>query len=143
MQFDEIFGGMTFTSDTSQAETPNARRLDTIDLSSIVQAEIERGSDLSAPYSMLGFNVLIKEYDARSITFKFKFEHPLSVSVGSEPDQMFMKFIEPDLFIAKDTGEPLDLGDQENIKTNLPRQFPDKSIFESIGSAGVAVQVAS
>ena len=106
---------MTFTSDTSEDQTPNVRRLETIDLSSIVQAEIQRGSDISAPYSMLGFNVLIKEYDSRSLTFKFKFEHPLSVSVGSQPDEMHMKFIEPDLFIAKDTGEPLDLGDQENV----------------------------
>ena len=136
MLFEEIFAGFTFTSETSEEAPSAGRRLNQMDLSSIVQAEIERGSELSAPYSKLGFNVLIDEYTPRSITFRVKFENPLSVSTGTEPDTMKLKFVEPDLFVAKETGESLDMGDQEDIEMDLPRQFPDKSVFESIGSTG-------
>jgi len=48
--------------------------------------------------------VLIKEYDKKSVTFKVKFEHPLSVSVGTELDIMRVYFPEPDLFVGKDSG---------------------------------------
>ena len=143
MLFEEIFAGFTFTSETAEEAPTAGRRLNQMDLSSIIQAEINRGSDISAPYSKLGFNVLINEYTSTSITFKVKFENPLSVSTGYEPDTMKLKFIEPDLFVAKETGEPLDLGEQAEIDMVLPRQFPDKSVFESIGSTGAAVQVVS
>lgn len=69
IRFDDVLAGFTFTSDSNDSKAANLRQLDTIDLSSIVQAEIERGSDISAPYSRLKFSVLIKGYDERSLTF--------------------------------------------------------------------------
>ena len=143
MLFEDIFAGFTFTSDIAEEAPSTGRRLNQMDLSSIIQAEINRGSDISAPYSKLGFNVLIDEYTSTSITFQVKFENPLSVSTGSEPDMMKLKFVEPDIFVAKETGEPLDYGEKAEVEMVLPRQFPDKSVFESIGSAGSAGQAVS
>lgn len=63
MLLEEVFSGFTFTSDIGEDQTDLRRHLDNFDLSSLVQAEINRGSDISAHYSMLSFDILIKDFD--------------------------------------------------------------------------------
>ena len=51
--------------------------------------------------------------------------------------------MEPDLFVSADSGEALDMGDQEAVEENIPRQFPDENLFKDLGTTAAAVQVAS
>ena len=55
----------------------------------------------------MGFSFLLTQFDESSMLLKVKFEKPLSVSIGSKPDIMLIKFMEPDLFISKETGKTL------------------------------------
>ena len=71
MLLGEIFSGLQFVSDTTQTEPDLGlgRRLEDseVDLAGLIQIEVERGSEISAPYSMLGFKVLIKDFDDKNI----------------------------------------------------------------------------
>jgi len=42
---------------------------------------------------------------------------------------MQLQFVLPEVFVGKDTGKPLDLGEDEEIRMILPRQFPDVALF--------------
>ena len=56
MLLEEIFAGLNFGASTeAPPANPVGRVLSDMELSSIMQVEVERGSDLSAPYSQLGF----------------------------------------------------------------------------------------
>ena len=77
--------------------------------------------------------MLIKDYDAESVTFKVQFEHPLSVSVGDEPDIMRVYFPDPDLFVGANSGLTLEGGEESELQMDLPRQFPDAGTMDSIG----------
>ena len=78
MLLDEIFAGVNFTTDNSSQNSN--RRLDNVDLSGFVQVEIERGSENSAPYFALGFEVVLTGYSSQSVSFKIQFQNPLSIS---------------------------------------------------------------
>ena len=45
---------------------------------------------------------MVQNYEDASITLKVRFQNPLSVSMGDNPDKMYVKFVEPDLFMSKD-----------------------------------------
>ena len=47
------------------------------------------------------------------------------------------------MFVSADSGDALDMGDQEAVEENIPRQFPDENLFKNLGSTAAAVQVAS
>ena len=72
---------------------------------------------------------------------KAKFEKPLSVSIGSKPDIMVIRFVEPELFISKETGKTL-LPDFE-IKKTIPKQFPDQDSFQMAVITATSVQMAA
>lgn len=96
---------------------------------------------------MLGFKTGLKGYDSTSITFKVSFENPLSVSQGGEPDKVHIVFPDPEMFIAKNTGLALKLNENEeeedNLRLDLPRQFPDADLFKNLGDAGESVKMVS
>ena len=74
MLFEEVFEGYTFSSG------PTAKRnLQKVELSSVLQVDITRGSDTSAPSEKLVFDAAIQSYDSQSLTLKLTFENPLSL----------------------------------------------------------------
>ena len=104
---------------------------------------MRRGSiDSSAPMSKLGFSVTLVSYESDKIHLKFKFENPLSVSIGREPDVLVIEFVEPQLFTSKETGKTL-AADSTVIVANIPRQFPSEASYEIAVLAGSTVQVAA
>ena len=98
--------------------------LKNVELASLVEIEITRGSVYSAPYSLLGFKVQVEGYDDRSLTLGVDFMNPLSVSKGDKNDKMIVRFVEPDLFV-NEQGQTLEQPDSDDIVIDLPRQFPD------------------
>jgi len=38
---------------------------------------------------------------------KFKYENPLSISIGDRPDMLKITFVEPEVFVSKETLKPL------------------------------------
>ena len=139
MLLDEIFAGYTFSASTIASDT---RLLSDINLSSLVQVEVGRGSALSAPYSMLGFNLAVSGNTQNTIDLKINFENPLSVSTGDKPDKLFLKIVDPGIFISQD-GQTLDMEGEDEKKIDLPKQFPAKGLFNSISDAGKSVTVVT
>ena len=101
MYLDEVFADFEFATETDYEDVADdeRRRLQSnqsVDLQSIIRSEVRRGSiDSSAPMSKLGFTVTLVSYDVDKIHLKFKFENPLSVSIGREPDILVIEFVEP------------------------------------------------
>ena len=99
-----------------------------VDLLSILQIEIERGSESDSAYqSKLSFTAILTEYDAKSMGIKINFDNPLSVSIGDQPDVLWIKFVEPELFVSKETGKSI--APETDIKLSIPRQFPSESAY--------------
>jgi len=97
-----------------------------------------RGSDdTSALPSKLGFTVDLTGYDETSLSLKLNFEHPLSVSIGESPDIARITFVEPGLFVSRESGKSVD-SDSEAEKT-VPKQFPSEESFELAVVAGSTV----
>ena len=61
---------------------------------------------------------MVQNYEDASITLKVRFQNPLSVSRSNNSDKMYVKFVEPDLFMSKDG---LNLEDKEATELILPR----------------------
>ena len=57
--------------------------------------------------SKLGFSVTLTSFDSKSGNFRFEFENPLSISKSENPDILIIEFIEPELFVSRETGKPL------------------------------------
>ena len=110
-----------------------------IDLSSLISTEIERGSEeTSAPIEELGFRVEMMSLSDTDIEFKLEFENPLSVSIGEMPDKLKLKFLEPELFVSRETGQTLD-PDSEEISHTIPKQFPSEASYSLAVVAGSSV----
>lgn len=58
---------------------------------------------------------------------QFEFEQWFQVSIGSQPDQMRLEFIEPKLFSSKTSG--LSIEDGKYVFVQLPQHFPDEETF--------------
>ena len=61
---------------------------------------------------------MVQNYEDTSITLKVRFQNPLSVSRGNDPDKLYVKFVQPDLFMSKDG---LNLEETEATEIILPR----------------------
>ena len=73
-----------------------------------MKIEIIRSDDeQSAPQSMLGYEVIMAGFDEKSIDIKLTFQNPLSVSIGKKRDIIRVTFVDPELFISKETGMSL------------------------------------
>lgn len=95
-----------------------------VDLSSLIWAEVIRGDgETSVTSDKLGFKVELGIYSKDSIELKFDFASPLSLSTGDRPDVMIVEFVEPDLFVSKDTGKTLN-AESVRIEHTIPKQFP-------------------
>ena len=77
----------------------------------------------------------------RYIELKIVFENPLSISIGDLPDKLVMTFVEPELFISKETGKSLAL--DTVIRHTIPKQFPSEASYSLAVMAGSTVQVAA
>ena len=73
--------------------------------------------------SKLGFDVYIRSIQDDNMMLDFIFDNPLSISIGKRPDIMNIKFVEPSLFISKETGKALPA--ETLISKTIPKQFPD------------------
>ena len=74
----------------------------------MIKVEINQGSeDSSAPQSKLAFTFEFKGYSSNSIELLLNFENPLSISSGKQPDILQIKFLEPELFVSKETGKSI------------------------------------
>ena len=71
------------------------------------------------------------------LELKFIFENPLSISIGKRPDTLVLTFVEPDLFISKETGQTLASGTV--ITKQIPKQFPNEAAYSLAVMAGSTV----
>ena len=87
-------------------------------------ATVVRGDDeTSAPLSDLSFKVYLTDYMEDTVSLKFVFDKPLSVSTGSYPDILRIEFTDSRLFASQETGLTVENGNKQEIE--LPRQYPD------------------
>lgn len=114
-----------------------------IDLASLISAQIVRGDEeTSALQTKLGFQMELVDYSTeKMIQLKLKFENPLSISIGDQPDIFIIKFEEPDLFVSKKTGKRLGSGIQ--ITRPLPKQFYNEAFFKISVVTSDTVQAAA
>ena len=90
---------------------------------------------------MLGFKVELASFTETILYLKFKFDNPLSISIGKKPDTLRLAFVEPDLFISKETGKTLAPGTV--ISNTIPKQFPNEASYSLAVMAGSTVQAAA
>ena len=90
---------------------------------------------------MLNFVTTLTSYSDDSISLKLKFDDPLSISIGQQEDILTIEFVEPNLFISKETGKSL--ADPTMLKHKIPRQFPSEASYAVAVAAGSTVQVAA
>ena len=76
--------------------------------------------------STIGYNIILHEWTASYIDIELNFTNPLVLSIGEEPDTVFVKIKNPALFISAETGKVLDIGGKVLMKQVLPRQIPKK-----------------
>ena len=69
------------------------------------------------------------------------FEDPLSISKSEIPDILIIEFVEPELFLSKETGKALSI--DSGIRKNIPKQFPDETQYNIVVTAANAVQTAA
>lgn len=53
------------------------------------------------------FEFILVEFTSQSMLLKFKYEHPLSISIGDRPDILKITFVEPEVFVSKETFKAL------------------------------------
>ena len=59
-----------------------------------------------------------------AIYVKLNFSNALEISQGEEQDMLEVKFIGPELIVAKSSGSSLSM-ETESVKMDVPRQMPD------------------
>ena len=89
------------------------------DLSYFIRIEIIQGAEDSASYDDLRFEVFIIEFEPEVVVIQFVFEKPLMISIGSEPDYMRLRLLNPDIFSSQITGKTLEKGLE--FERNIPR----------------------
>ena len=81
------------------------------------------------------------DLDDQTLSLKFKFENPLSLSIGDKPDILTIEFVEPELFTSKETGKTLP--PKSVITYAIPKQFPSEASYKIAVLAGSTVQAAA
>ena len=76
-------------------------------------------------------------YTNSSLKIQLKFENPLSISMGSQLDILVIKFIEPDLFVSKETNKPLN--PDAETRSQIPKQFLNEFYYSILEAAGTTV----
>lgn len=151
MYLDILFGTFEFSSDAPKseiAEEDQERRSLSddeikVNLESLIQMEVIRGDEeTSAPEEKLGFITELSDYLDQSIELKLRFEFPLSLSIGESPDTLLVTFVEPDLFVSKETGKSLN-AEFNTVERQIPKQFPSEAAYALGIVAGSTVQVAA
>ena len=89
------------------------------DLSYFIRIEIIQGAEDSASYDDLRFEVFIIEFEPKVVVIQFLFKNPLMISIGSEPDYMRLRLLNPDIFSSQITGKTLEKGLE--FERNIPR----------------------
>jgi hypothetical protein len=98
-----------------------------------------RGGEDSAPVEDLNFNVRSDGVDGDQLKFKFDFEKPDAVSIGSEPDRMKVSVVDPSFFAAANSGKELEPYDIISI---LPRQFGSEAVAKAMRVTKTGVETA-
>ena len=63
-----------------------------------MRIEIIQGAEDSASLDDLSFEAFIIEFEPKVVVIQFLFKNPLMVSIGSEPDYMRLRLLNPDIF---------------------------------------------
>ena len=80
-------------------------------------------------------------YTNQSLKIQLKFENPLFISIGSKLDVLIIKFVEPSLFVGRNTGRPIDPA--LNMTNPIPKQFLNEFYFSELEVVGTTVQAAA
>ena len=127
---------------TESLKADKARRLENqIDLSRFMNFDLIRGANDSALVEDFDYAIQLNEFTARSMTLKFEFSDPLSISTGRTPDIFRAKIIEPNLFISKTTGKTVEK--DTLVEVEVPRQFPTEEELQIIETTGITVEAAA
>ena len=85
----------------------------------------------------LGFKVEMTSFTDIFTELKMIFDNPLSVSIGELPDRIIITFVEPELFISKETGKSL--APDKVLNHAIPKQFPSEASYSLAVMAGSTV----
>jgi hypothetical protein len=55
----------------------------------------------------MGYAIRMTEWTEKRMAVKVDFQNSLSVSRGLQPDQFYLTIKDPNLFVSKETGEPM------------------------------------
>ena len=83
------------------------------------------------------FELSLVEFTSQSMVLKFKYENPLSISIGDRPDILKITFVEPEVFVSKETLKTLENNTQ--LQKEIPKQFPDGASYQLAVVAGSTV----
>ena len=133
---------LSMNAGSEEGDPPKRRLSGEEELTLLIKTEIVRGSDAtSADDSMLGHQASLIQATARGIDLKLQFENPLHISMGDEPDILKVTFLQPDLFVSRETGKTLD--EDTFLEKPIPKQFPSEASYSMAVMAGSTVQVAA
>ena len=79
----------------------------------------------------------LTEFDQYKLAFQMVYESPIFVSVGSQPDQVMIRVIEPAIFIRRESGVPMSHEEAErNVLTiDLPTQIQSQEAFDEASAS--------
>ena len=84
-----------------------------------MQFDLIRGANDLALIEDFKFAIELSEFTERSMSLKFEFSDPLSISTGKTPDRFRATIVEPNLFISKQSGKTVEK--DTAIEVEIPR----------------------
>ena len=80
-------------------------------LQQFIDFRLKRGSPDSAPMEDLIFDMLLEEFSDYRMVLQAKFENPLSASIGSKPDVIIARIVNPSIFIGRESGKIVEVAE--------------------------------
>ena len=96
--------------------------------------KIEQGAPDSAPIEELDYKVNLDKFESNELQLKFVFENPLSISIGSELDQVVLVIVQETMFTSKSTFKTIQRNNK--LQVQIPKQFPDQIEYEIAVATG-------